>query len=233
MSRLTKKGFWPVVCLMLAVAYFAGGRTGTVATPGKSTDSAIRRPSRNSPAPDSPTGVDAQSSKPTPKRERTSASTVPLSNERRQLLLRVVGVHDGDTITGLDENNVQHKIRLDAIDAPELGQPFGQAAKKALSGKVFGKNVLVIVKTRDKYGRTVGHVLVEGRDVNLELLEEGMAWHYEKYDSNNRLTEAEKAARTGRLGLWVDGSTVVPPWDWRSVKQKKSAAEAKRGPVGQ
>jgi endonuclease YncB( thermonuclease family) len=91
--------------------------------------------------------------------------------EDHRLLLKVVGVYDGDTITGLDDSKTQFKIRLDAIDAPELGQPFGQASKKALSEKVFGKDVVVIAKTKDKYGRTVGHVMIDGRDVNREMLE--------------------------------------------------------------
>ncbi len=62
--------------------------------------------------------------------------------------LRVVGVHDGDTITGLTDAKEQVKVRLDAIDAPELGQPFGQASKKALSEMVFGKSVTVIEKRK-------------------------------------------------------------------------------------
>ena len=102
-------------------------------------------------------------------------------SDSKHLYLKVVGVHDGDTITGLDENQKQFKIRLDAIDAPELGMPFGQASRKALSEKVFGKMVVVIVKTKDRYGRTVGHVLLDKRDMNLEMLEEGMAWHYAHY----------------------------------------------------
>ncbi len=113
-------------------------------------------------------------------------SHVPQSTEShhtnpKQLYLKVVGVHDGDTITGLDEDQKQFKIRLDAIDAPELGMPFGQASRKALSEKVFGKQVVVIVKTKDRYGRTVGHVLLDKKDMNLEMLEAGMAWHYAHY----------------------------------------------------
>ena len=38
---------------------------------------------------------------------------------------RVVGVHDGDTLTVLTAGNVQIKVRLVEIDAPELKQPFG------------------------------------------------------------------------------------------------------------
>jgi len=138
------------------------------------------------------------------------------------LHLRVVGVHDGDTITGLDDSKTQFKIRLDAIDAPELGQPFGQASKKALSEKVFGRNVVVIAKTKDKYGRTVGHVMIDGRDVNLEMLEEGMAWHYKHYDHNARLAMAEEEARAAKKGLWVDGDA-VPPWDWRKEYRHRRA----------
>jgi endonuclease YncB( thermonuclease family) len=54
---------------------------------------------------------------------------------------RVVGVHDGDTITALTDDKRQLKVRLHGIDAPELGQPFGQASKRALSDLVFGKQV--------------------------------------------------------------------------------------------
>jgi micrococcal nuclease len=155
----------------------------------------------------------------------TRAQT-PVHHDPRKLHLRVVGVHDGDTLTGLDDAKTQHKVRLDAIDAPELGQPFGQASKKALSEKVFGKDVAVIAKTTDRYGRTVGHVLIDGRDVNLEMLEEGMAWHYKKYDKNKRLGEAEESARAARKGLWQDRDP-VPPWDWR--KRDKPSQTRRRG----
>lgn len=143
-----------------------------------------------------------------------AALFLSLGADHAPLHLRVVGVHDGDTITGLDEAKTQHKIRLDAIDAPELGQPFGQAAKKALSEKVFGKDVVVIPKTKDKYGRTIGHVMVGGRDVNLEMLEEGHAWQYTQYDHNTRLSEAERSARAGKKGLWSD-EHAAPPWEFR------------------
>jgi len=149
------------------------------------------------------------------------AFAAPPKTETR-LTLKVVGVHDGDTITGLDESKTQFKIRLDAIDAPELGQPFGQASKKALSEKVFGKNITVIPKTKDKYGRTVGHILIDGRDVNLLMLEEGMARHYKKYDHNARLARAEEEARAAKKGLWADQDP-VPPWDWRKEHQHRKA----------
>jgi len=123
-------------------------------------------------------------------------------------------VHDGDTLTGLDDAKTRHKIRLGAIDAPELGQPYGQAAKRALASKVFGQEVQVIRTTTDQYGRTVGKVVIDGRDVNLEMIEEGMAWHYGRYDASPPLRAAEREARAARRGLWQDANP-VPPWDWR------------------
>ena len=63
----------------------------------------------------------------------------------------------------------------------------------------MGKMVEVIVKTKDRYGRTVGHVLLDKRGMNLEMIEAGMAWHYAHYDHNKRLAEAE--ARRNRTGL--------------------------------
>ena len=118
-----------------------------------------------------------------PRPEAEPVPHVPQSTEShhkdpKHLYLKVVGVHDGDTITGLEEDQKQFKIRLDAIDAPELGMPFGQASRKALSEKVLGKMVVVIVKTKDRYGRTVGHVLLDKRDMNLEMIEAGMACYF-------------------------------------------------------
>lgn len=133
---------------------------------------------------------------------------------------RVVGVADGDTITVLDADKVQHKIRLSGIDAPEKKQAFGNRSKESLSDLVFDKTVIVETEKRDRYGRQIGKVLVEGQDVNLVQVERGMAWFYRQYRSelsanDRRLYEAaEDAARAGRRGLWRD-TEPVPPWDFR------------------
>jgi endonuclease YncB( thermonuclease family) len=136
------------------------------------------------------------------------------------LRLKVTSVHDGDTLTGINEANEQVKVRLDAIDAPELSQPYGQASRKALAEKVFGKVVTVTTKKRDQYGRVIGHVIVGKRDVNLELLEEGAVWHYEQYDRNKRLREAEEGARMAKKGLWREPAPVAP-WDWRKTERER------------
>jgi endonuclease YncB( thermonuclease family) len=81
---------------------------------------------------------------------------------------KVVAVADGDTITVLDANKVQHKIRLGGIDAHEKTQPFGQTCRQSLSDLVYGKTVSVDTDKPDRYGREVGKILVGGMDANLE-----------------------------------------------------------------
>lgn len=53
---------------------------------------------------------------------------------------RVVGVHDGDTLTLLARGNVEHKIRLQGIDAPEPGQPYGKASRANLARMAYAKD---------------------------------------------------------------------------------------------
>ena len=76
----------------------------------------------------------------------------------------VVGVSDGDTITVLDADREQHKVRVAGIDAPEKSQPFGQRSKESLSRLLYGKDVDVDWRKRDRYQRIVGKVAVADPD---------------------------------------------------------------------
>jgi len=137
----------------------------------------------------------------------------------------VIGVADGDTLTVLDADKVQHKIRLAGIDAPEKMQAFGNRSKESLSDLVFEKTVNVETNKRDRYRRDIGKLLVNGRDVNLVQVERGMAWFYRKYQreqspNDRKLYEAaEDAAKDGKKGLWRD-TDPVPPWEFRHTKTK-------------
>lgn len=139
---------------------------------------------------------------------------------------RVVGVSDGDTVTLLDDSNTQFKIRLMGIDAPEKKQAFGSRSKESLSALVFNKQVIVEYNKKDKYGRTVGKILVDGVDANLEQIKAGLAWHYKKYQKEQSLDDrsiydqAEEQARAERRGLWIDAEP-TPPWDWRKQQKRK------------
>ncbi len=142
---------------------------------------------------------------------------------------RVVKVSDGDTITVLDQDHRQTKIRLAGIDAPEKKQAFGERSKQNLSRLVFNKDVRVEWHKRDKYGRTIGKVWVAPAscsecaktvDANLAQLSAGMAWWYRQYakeqsvEDQQHYSKAESDAQNGRIGLWADPSP-MPPWEWR------------------
>lgn len=139
----------------------------------------------------------------------------------------VVSGADGDTITVLDADKVQHKIRLAGIDAPEKKHAFGQRSKQSLSDLVFDKAVTVETNKRDKYQREVGKVVVAGLDANLEQVKRGMAWHYKAYEreqsaiDRKAYADAEIEAKAARRGLWTD-TEPVPPWEFRHKADKKS-----------
>ena len=109
---------------------------------------------------------------------------------------------------------------LAGIDAPEGGQAFGNTSRQTLSDEVFGKDVTVEWYKLDRYGRMVGKVLVDGRDVCLEQVKAGLAWHYKYYQGEQSLedrklyADAEDEARLERRGLWVDENPVAP-WKFR------------------
>ena len=112
--------------------------------------------------------------------------------------------------------NQQHKIRLSAIDTPEKAQPWGQKAKESLSNMVFNRQVTVDWHKTDRYGRTLGKVIVDGVDANLGQIKAGMAWHYKQYakeqpeDDRVLYGEAENVARMLKKGLCGQIMTQCP-----------------------
>ncbi|MDP1537662.1 MAG: thermonuclease family protein [Burkholderiales bacterium] len=146
---------------------------------------------------------------------------------------RVIHVADGDTLTVLDEHNRQHRIRLAGIDAPERRQPFGKRATAELASLAKNKMVTVDWNKADRYHRLIGVVRVAPSgcaickpsvDVGLELISNGLAWHYRAYAREQTVEErqqyrlAESAARAGHAGLWAEDSP-MPPWDWRRARR--------------
>lgn len=129
---------------------------------------------------------------------------------------RVVGVTDGDTVTVLDKQNQQYKVRLAEIDAPERGQPWGDRSRQALSALVFSKAVSVQQTDTDRYGRVVARVFSDGRDINRTMVEQGYAWAYRRYLNDDTLIATEARARRQGVGLWsMSDAQTVPPWEWR------------------
>ena len=133
---------------------------------------------------------------------------------------QVVGVAEGDTLTLLDDNRQQHRIRLAGIDASEKAQPFGPRSKQHLPELAFGKDARADCYMVDRYDRDVCTVYVDGKDVGLAQIDAGLACWFRKYAHeqlpNDRINHeaAEDRAAADRVGLWQDAKP-VPPWEWR------------------
>jgi endonuclease YncB( thermonuclease family) len=63
---------------------------------------------------------------------------------------------------------------------------------------------------------------LDDRDLSLEMVQEGMAWHFRRCSKEATLADAERDARNAGRGLWADKNP-VPPWVWRKqqLKSKK------------
>lgn len=134
---------------------------------------------------------------------------------------RVVNVHDGDTVTVVATVNVQHRVRLADIDAPELHQPFGRRSRESLAHLCAGKQAHVIDRGRDRYGRIIGAITCANVDANAEQVRRGMAWVFVRYArSDSPLYGIEAQARTTAAGLWADPRP-VPPWEWRTAQHSR------------
>ena len=142
----------------------------------------------------------------------------PKSSEPIKVITgKVVRVADGDTITVLDAQNTQNKIRLYGIDAPEKAQDFGNKSREKLASLVAGKNITVTVVDIDRYGRNVGRINIDGKEVAEEMLKAGMVWVYTTYckiPECKQWKELETQARTAKIGLWSN-PTAKEPWLWR------------------
>ena len=151
-----------------------------------------------------------------------SVSAQDLPNE---FYAKVVGISDGDTFKVLYKENQEVKVRLNHIDAPEKGQPFGKSAKKYASDLCFGKEVKIVKqKKKDRYQRIIAEVFIGKTNVNKEIVRAGYAWHFKKYSSDKEYDKIETEARENKRGLWQDKNPVAP-CTWRDIKKQKRALE--------
>lgn len=128
---------------------------------------------------------------------------------------KAIAVIDGDTIDVMSLGKSE-RVRLYGVDAPEIDQAFGTKAQRFTSEQVFGKNVRVVVRDTDFFGRTIGDVyLSNGKRLNEILVSAGMAWWYSQYaPDDTKLMRRQLDASSKKLGLWADDLPVAP-WDFR------------------
>jgi len=148
-------------------------------------------------------------------------TVIPFSANPETITGFVTAITDGDTLKILGSKKTEHKIRIAGIDAPEKAQQFGSKSTDNLGRLAFNKDAIADCPKKDRYGRLVCKVTVDGTDVGLQQVTDGMAWWYRKYAKEqsgadqDSYEQAETLARLRKLGLWNDGAMPVEPWEWR------------------
>ena len=144
---------------------------------------------------------------------------LPIALQARTADCFVVGISDGDTFTCLTANLKPIKVRLAEIDAPEKAQPFGKKSRQMLASLIHKRHVTLNIQGYDRYQRTLATVYdKQGQNINLIMVQQGMAWAYRQYLHDVTYLQAEQTARENRLGLWRDRSPVEPHL-WRQQRR--------------
>ena len=131
---------------------------------------------------------------------------------------RVVHIVDGDTLDILvSESPI--RVRLESLEAPEPGQPFGRRSQQSLAGICAGKDARFVQRGKDRDGTPAGIVTCGTVEANREQVRLGLAWvHVERGSKRSPLSDVQHEARIEKRGLWVDAHP-VPPWRWRTRKR--------------
>lgn len=129
---------------------------------------------------------------------------------------------DGDSvILCCDKNSNTFIVRLKDIDAPEKNQPFAKESKRYLNSLLKNKSLKLLGKKKDKYGRLLADIIVDGNSVNTEMIKTGHAWLW-RYSENLKLQWLQKQAKKNKIGLWaLPESQRIEPWLWRKKHKRK------------
>ncbi|GAB6461221.1 endonuclease YokF [Bacillus luti] len=134
---------------------------------------------------------------------------------KRMMKATVVANTDGDTLKVKLENGKTESVRFLLVDTPEtrhpkMGvQPFGPEAS-AFTKKYapIGKQIELEfdVSEREKYGRLLAYVWVDGQMLNRMLVEQGLARVAYIYAPNTKyvdyLKEEQTKAQQAKRGIW-------------------------------
>jgi len=139
-------------------------------------------------------------------------------------------VDDGDTII-CENRDITIRVRLVGINAPETGrnkkdagQPFSQESKLVLEKLVLKKVVDIKGYGLDDYNRVLAVVNSGGKNINLEMIRQGMAEVYKGSPPEGFNTEvyrkAEEEAKESLRGIWSQGDKYISPSQWRRTNRE-------------
>lgn len=129
-----------------------------------------------------------------------------------------ISVFDGDSATlRVSGSDNKLTVRLYGIDAPELQQDYGKTASARLRELILQKPIEIVSKGLDNKKRPLVVIYCNGQDINLEMLREGMAWHYDRFDHTPEYEAAHAEAKEHKRGLWINDNAIHPE-DFRHKK---------------
>jgi micrococcal nuclease len=123
----------------------------------------------------------------------------------------VTRVSDGDTLwVRPAAGGKPVKVRINGIDAPEICQAGGRAARKALAARVLGRRLGVFARGQDDYGRTIASLELEGEDVGGWMVSQGQAWSYGFGRDGGPYAAQQARAQAASRGLFADRAALAP-----------------------
>jgi endonuclease YncB( thermonuclease family) len=161
-----------------------------------------------------------------PTKQAARGTPEVLSSIESLPVARVMQVLDGDTLD-VAIGPMEVRVRLDSIDCPEAGQPWGDTARYGFTKLFGGRSITLEVHGRDTHGRTLATIYVreangsEWLNVNERMVMLGHAWVMRMYydhlpkERQNQLNRLETWAKTKKVGLWKTENP-TPPWKWRN-----------------
>lgn len=139
------------------------------------------------------------------------------------LPVKLIRVVDGDTVV-VDHMGVQMKVRVYGIDSPEKDQPYGQESALRLHQICTSGQLMFIPVKGNTYDRSLAYMLVDGVDVGLKMMAEGLAWPADiQYKPPTKYLKAHADARDGKHGLFIDANAVTPA-AWRKQRGEEPKA---------
>ncbi len=140
-------------------------------------------------------------------------------------------VVDGNRLWLQPEGGPPVQVRLADIDAPELCQPWGPDARRALQDLVAGRSLTWKTTGRDASGALVGALTLDGTSINQRMVEDGHAWSQRARSGQGPYLKQERMAHSLGRGLHAAGGAVMPA-DFRRQHGPCAPAAATTGGAG-